>query len=125
MQQRREQVQVQRSAFDEKMSALGIKVVRKGEAHEPVNVQIRREVQILREPPLRAPGPAEPHIATESLAEILNRSSNCPSADALIDPGQFCAWSFITVAFDRFGTNGIVMRAYSNSTRVGWSKIGS
>jgi hypothetical protein len=36
-----------------------------------VNVQIRREIQLLREPPLRAPGPAEPHIAAESLAEIL------------------------------------------------------
>jgi hypothetical protein len=71
VQQCRKQVQAQRSVFDEKMSALGIKVVRKGDAHEPVNVQIRREVQILREPPFRAPGLEEPHLAQESLAEIL------------------------------------------------------
>jgi hypothetical protein len=71
VQNRRAQVEKQRSRFDEKMSALGIKVVRKDDAREPVNVQVKREIQVMREPPLRAPGPAEPHLAAESLAAIL------------------------------------------------------
>ena len=53
------------------MQAIGVSVERRPGAVEPVNVQVRRAVRILRQAPTAAPGPGEPQLVPESVAAIV------------------------------------------------------
>ena len=67
--QRREQVAAHVSRFEEAMSDLGIQVKRKPDGVEPVNVQVRREIKVLRDKPAMS---SEPYLKPDSLREIIN-----------------------------------------------------
>jgi hypothetical protein len=66
---RREEVTAHASKFEGAMSSLGIQVKRKSNSVEPVNVQVKREIRVLRDKPTRSP---EPYLEPDSLREIIN-----------------------------------------------------
>ena len=65
---RREQVTAHASKFEESMTKLGVQVKRKADAVGPVNVQVKREIKVLRDKPARSP---EPYLEPDSLRQII------------------------------------------------------
>jgi hypothetical protein len=57
--------------FEEQMRKLGIEVTRKSDAIEPVNIEVKKEIKLLREPPANRVGPREPHLSHESVGQIV------------------------------------------------------
>jgi hypothetical protein len=57
--------------FEKVMTDLGIRVTQRSDAVQPVNVSVKREVRVLREPPPKAAGPSDPYIEAASLDQIL------------------------------------------------------
>ena len=53
------------------LGAAGVRLVRKDDAVEPVNVQVKREVQILRNSPAQAATSIEPQLDHQSLEQVL------------------------------------------------------
>src|SRR5207237_720571 len=68
---RREEVSRQGDAFEQTMKTLGVTVQRKAGGVEPVNVRVKRNVEMLRQTPPKPKGPSEPSLAPEALTEIL------------------------------------------------------
>jgi hypothetical protein len=68
---RRSQVAQQQEQFAATMETLGVSLKKNSGAVTPVNVQVKRTVQLLREPLTHKPGPTEPHLTPETLDEIV------------------------------------------------------
>jgi hypothetical protein len=68
---RRSQVANHTTQFEQKMAALGITVKKRPGATEPVNVQVKRNVQLLRTPPLKAVQIDEPFLTSDAMTEIV------------------------------------------------------
>jgi hypothetical protein len=66
VQMRRSQVATQRQRREEMMRSLGVPIAKRQGATEPVNVQVRREIKVLREQPVKPAGPKERHLDSES-----------------------------------------------------------
>lgn len=65
---RRQQVETQVSNFKETMKKIGVEIKKKPGAIEPVNVNIRREIKLLREEPSQ---PEQPALTAESMTQIV------------------------------------------------------
>ncbi len=65
---RREQVEAHVSKFKETMRKIGVEIKKKPGAVEPVNVNVRREIRLLRE---ESSQPEQPELTAESMTQIV------------------------------------------------------
>lgn len=71
VQQRMWQAKDRATDFEKTMTELGISIIMRDDAVEPVRIDVKREVSVLREAPQGQAGPSDVYLTPESLLQIL------------------------------------------------------
>lgn len=71
---RREHIEAQASRFNEKMAAMGIEIKKRPDAVEPVKVNVKREIKLLREKPEGQPQPELQPVSIKQIVALIGQT---------------------------------------------------